>query len=116
MENKTVARGGFFPYLCVWSSLEKPLPAHRIIPDLWNEVISLDKGIFADVSVYILFKTIRVDPYRILKYAISELCLAFNETNFFFLLFSPKITRLKINTNPFATAFRKNGVHGQAKR
>ena len=100
----------------VGSGLEKPLPSHRTIPHQWNEVICLDREIFADVSVYILFISIRVDPYRIHKLAISELCLAFNRTNLCFCFFFPKITRLKINTNPFATAFRKNGVHGQAKR
>ena len=100
----------------VGSGLEKPLPSHRTIPHQWNEVICLDREIFADVSVYILFISIRVDPYRIHKLAISELCLAFKRTNLCFCFFFPKITRLKINTNPFATAFRKNGVHGQAKR
>ena len=78
----------FLSLLSVGSGLEKPLLTHRMIPHLWNEVICLDREIFADVSVYILFITIRIDPYRIHKYAISELCLAFNRTNFCFCYFS----------------------------
>ena len=81
----------FLSLLSVRSGLEKPLLIHRIIPHLWNEVISLVRGIFADVSVYFLFITIRVDPYRIHKYAISELCLAFNETNLCFRYFSLRL-------------------------